>query len=84
MVLKKSLITSFILRFNFLDVVKNSNELLETDFQEFSQIIRADELNISEEKDLFETIIKWVDFNPSQRKKVKHLNFSYNIFQKIF
>jgi hypothetical protein len=54
--------------------------LLETDFHEFLQIIRADELNISEEKDLFETIIKWVDFNPSQRKKVKNLNFSNNAF----
>jgi len=84
LILKKSLITYFILRVNFLGVVKNSNELLETDFHEFSQIIRADELNISEEKDLLETIIKWVDFNPSQRKKVKYLNFSDNIFQKIF
>ena len=80
MILKKSLITYYILRVNFLGVVKNSNELLETDFHEFSQIIRADELNISEEKDLFETIIKWVDFNPSQRKKVKNLNFSNNAF----
>jgi hypothetical protein len=84
LILKKSLITYYILRVNFLGVVKNSNELLETDFHEFSQIIRADELNISEEKDLFETIIKWVDFNPSQRKKVKHLNFSNNSFQKTF
>ncbi len=84
MILKKSLITYYILRVNFLGVVKNSNELLETDFHEFSQIIRADELNISEEKDLFETIIKWVDFNPSQRKKVNNLNFSNNIFQKTF
>ena len=36
--------------------------------------MRADELNLKDEKDLFEIIIKWIDYKPNEREKV-------NIFQ---
>ena len=49
-------------------------ELLETSIDEFLSILKADELNIKDERDLFEIIIKWVDHKPTEREKVSSLN----------
>jgi hypothetical protein len=53
-----------------MKVAKTSNEYFELEFVELIDILRADELNIKNESDLFEIITKWIDFDPTERKKV--------------
>lgn len=58
----------FLLR-NFQEVAEKSNELLALDVSELNEILAHDELNVKTEEPVFETIVKWIDHLPNDRKK---------------
>ncbi|RNA32402.1 kelch 10, partial [Brachionus plicatilis] len=68
----KSAADSFLMR-NFLQVAKLSMEIFELSFEEFNEIILSDELNVRNENDLFDIIIKWIEFASGREEHLKHL-----------
>ena len=61
-------------RFNFSTVAK-CLELLELNYEEFTEIILSDELNIKNESELFEVSIRWIDYDKDERKQVNLITF---------
>jgi kelch-like protein 10 len=53
---------------NFVDISKNSSELLELDMARFIEIITDDHLNVKNEEIVFDAVIKWIKADPNNRK----------------
>ena len=53
---------------NFKIVVKTSLEYQQLPVLSLSKIISDDHLNIRGEEDVFEAVVRWVDFDPRQRR----------------
>lgn len=58
----------YILR-NFVDVARESTEIVYISEAELEKIISSDELNVKSEETVWELIIRWIDFDPENRKK---------------
>ncbi|KAI5698457.1 hypothetical protein M8J76_006540 [Diaphorina citri] len=58
----------YILR-NFVDVARESEEIVFISEQELEEIISSDELNVKSEETVWELIIRWIDYDPENRKK---------------
>ncbi|XP_043911358.1 kelch-like protein 10 [Protopterus annectens] len=54
---------------NFEEMTKVSIEFLQLSALEFEEIIENDELNVKKEEVVFEAIIKWISYDPQDRKK---------------
>ncbi|XP_044267489.1 kelch-like protein 10 isoform X2 [Tribolium madens] len=53
---------------NFIQIAQQSDELLMLSLKDFQEIINADNLNVKSEEIVWETILKWIDYDPEQRK----------------
>lgn len=53
---------------NFSQLIGKSQELLELPLAELEAMIGADELNVKSEEIVWETVLKWIDFDPENRK----------------
>lgn len=53
---------------NFVDVSTKSDELLNLPLDRFKEIINSDNLNVKTEETVWETILRWINFNPDERK----------------
>ena len=49
--------------------------MLELNFEDFTDIILSDELNIKNESELFEISIRWIDYDKDERKQVNLIAF---------
>lgn len=56
-----------------MQVANLSRELFELSFEEFNEIILSDELNVRNENDVFEIIIKWILFDEGRLEHLKNL-----------
>lgn len=56
-----------------MQVTNLSKEIFELSFEEFNEIILSDELNVRNENDVFEIIIKWITFDESRYEHLKNL-----------
>ncbi|XP_040214883.1 kelch-like protein 10 [Rana temporaria] len=54
---------------HFHEITTTSEELLELSLTEFEDLIKKDELNVKREEAIFETIIKWIEHHPTQRRQ---------------
>lgn len=54
---------------NFPEVTRHSNELLELSLNAILDIFADDELNVKNEEVVWEAAVKWMDFDPPNRKK---------------
>ncbi|NWS78106.1 KLH10 protein, partial [Crotophaga sulcirostris] len=59
---------AFILH-HFEDIFRVSTEFLELPINKLIHIIEKDELNVKEERVVFEAILKWIGHNPQERKQ---------------
>ncbi|XP_021939054.1 kelch-like protein 10 [Zootermopsis nevadensis] len=57
----------FVLR-HFVEVSQQSEELLELPVEELQAIIEAEELNVKNEKVVWECILRWINHDPDNRK----------------
>lgn len=54
---------------NFIEVARDSNEILEISFEDFIRIIGDDMLNTKDEIPVWEGCLRWINFNPETRKE---------------
>lgn len=54
---------------NFPQIATESDELLSLSLKEVQEIINADDLNVKTEETVWETILRWIDFDTEHRKK---------------
>ncbi|XP_047467737.1 kelch-like protein 10 [Mugil cephalus] len=54
---------------HFEEIVANSEEFLLLSVQELVTIIENDQLNVKQEKTVYEAVIRWIVFAPEQRKE---------------
>ncbi|VEN43721.1 unnamed protein product [Callosobruchus maculatus] len=54
---------------NFTQISTESNEILSLSLTEIQEIINADDLNVKSEETVWETILRWIDYDTSARKK---------------
>ncbi|XP_068996663.1 kelch-like protein 10 [Embiotoca jacksoni] len=54
---------------NFEKVAATSEEFLSLSAQKLVQIIESDQLNVKQEKTVYEAILRWIDFAPEDRRK---------------
>lgn len=59
---------AFVLR-NFIDVGRESNEILEIGLEDFIKIIGDDMLNTKDEVPVWECCLRWIKYNPESRKE---------------
>ena len=59
---------NYLLRF-FIDVAAKNSDILEIGLKDFYDIISDDELNTREEDHVWKLCIKWIDFDPENRKQ---------------
>ncbi|XP_064648422.1 kelch-like protein 10 [Lineus longissimus] len=53
---------------NFVEVSKSSQELMELDLTAFLDVITDDHLNVKNEEIVFDTVVKWINAEPDNRK----------------
>jgi kelch-like protein 10 len=53
---------------NFIQISQQSDEILMLSLKDFQEIINADNLNVKSEEIVWETILKWINHDPEQRK----------------
>ena len=53
---------------NFIQISQLSEEILMLSLKDFQEIINADNLNVKSEEIVWETILKWINHDPEQRK----------------
>ncbi|XP_021934149.1 kelch-like protein 10 [Zootermopsis nevadensis] len=53
---------------NFVEVSQKSEELLELTLEELQAIIGTEELNVKDEKVVWECILRWINHDPDNRK----------------
>ncbi|XP_021913437.1 kelch-like protein 10 isoform X3 [Zootermopsis nevadensis] len=58
---------SFVLR-HFVELSRQSEELLELPVEELQAIIESEELNVKDEKVVWECILRWINRHPDSRK----------------
>ncbi|XP_068090546.1 kelch-like protein 10 [Hyperolius riggenbachi] len=54
---------------NFKNIVSTSEEFLQMSPMELRDIIGSDELNVKDEETVFEAILKWIAYNPTERQQ---------------
>ncbi|XP_010159093.1 PREDICTED: kelch-like protein 10 [Eurypyga helias] len=54
---------------HFVEIVKVSAEFLDLSANELMNIIEKDELNVQEERHVFEAILKWIAHDPQKRRQ---------------
>ncbi|ROI81814.1 Kelch-like protein 10 [Anabarilius grahami] len=54
---------------NFEEVLLEPEEFLELSLEQLEEIIKKDELNVKQEKVVFEAVLQWINFAPENRKK---------------
>ncbi|CAH1973475.1 unnamed protein product [Acanthoscelides obtectus] len=59
---------TYIMR-NFTQISTDSNEILNLNLAEIQEIINADHLNVKSEETVWETILRWIDYDTTARKK---------------
>ncbi|CAF0715893.1 unnamed protein product [Brachionus calyciflorus] len=60
-------------RKNFMKVVESSSEFLELSFEELNDLILCDELNIKSENDVFDVIVKWIEYRSARKEYLEYL-----------
>lgn len=53
---------------NYCSVCANSNEFLQLSADELADVISRDELNVKNEEILFDSVIRWIEYDPERRK----------------
>ena len=54
---------------NFDDVADENEDLLTLTSKELVEILSADALNVADERLVFECIVRWIEYDPANRKK---------------
>nr|CAH7722300.1 unnamed protein product [Callosobruchus chinensis] len=54
---------------SFAQISTESNEILSLSLAEIQEIINADDLNVKSEETVWETILRWIDYDTDARKK---------------
>lgn len=54
---------------HFKDIVERSQEFIHLDADEISDILADDKLNVKSEDEVYYAVMKWVDFQPRERKE---------------
>lgn len=54
---------------NFTEVSVQSEELLQLKLEDFKFIVSHDDLNVKSEETVWEAILRWIDYDPENRKK---------------
>lgn len=54
---------------NFAQIATQSQEILTLSLPEIQEIINADDLNVKSEEIVWETILRWIDYDTEARKK---------------
>lgn len=54
---------------HFAIISKESDELLTLSLKEFQEIINSDDLNVKSEEVVWETILRWIDYDAEDRKQ---------------
>lgn len=62
---------SKISRFNFSLIAEKNQELMELSVDSLIELLSNDELNVKSDEIIFEIIIKWIDANSNERRKVR-------------
>lgn len=61
--------TSFrYIMYRFHQVSNNSNEFLQLTAEELGEILSRDELNVKNEELVFDSVLRWIDYDPDRRK----------------
>lgn len=53
---------------HFVRVARESEELLQLPIESMQKLVGADELNVKNEELVWECILRWIDFEPNERK----------------
>lgn len=53
---------------NFCKVCSKSNEFLQLTADELAEIISRDELNVKNEELVFDSVLRWIDYDPERRR----------------
>lgn len=53
---------------NFYQVSSSSNEFLQLTADELADILARDELNVKNEELVFDSVLRWIDYDPERRK----------------
>ncbi|XP_050419085.1 kelch-like protein 10 [Patella vulgata] len=53
---------------NFTTIYLVSNEFLQLDVDEVSEILSSDDLNVKNEELVFDAVLRWIDFDPERRR----------------
>lgn len=61
------------LMYNFIDISRESDELLSLTLEEVLDIFGHDELNVKNEEVVWEAAIRWINFNPVRKKYIVNL-----------
>lgn len=54
--------------YNFGDVLQESTEFLQLDIEKISELLGSDDLNVKNEEFVFCAALKWIDYDPRNRK----------------
>ncbi|CAG5125052.1 unnamed protein product [Candidula unifasciata] len=54
---------------NFYSVYTTSNEFLQLDIEEVTDILQSDNLNVRTEELVFDALCRWIDYSPERRRR---------------